>query len=152
MAGVAVLVASVVSRFATLSPDVRTTAGRGAFDDAEATGCDAAVRCGRRPAESRDDGRGELRVGGADAATVAVSAGKPSRPIESAPATGGTKIDSAAVVPDSIVFWISPSPLPPHETAPARTSSTYMPHSCRDDEVSIAPQAITARATVRRSR
>jgi hypothetical protein len=153
MVGVGVLLALVVSRLATLSPAVPTTAGTGAFGVADVSGRDVAARCGgRRRAESLSDGRGETPVGRADAAEVAVSAGKPSRLVESAAATGRTKVDSAAAAPDSVVLRASLPSVPPHETAPVMAKSTAALRSCRDDEVSIALQAVTGRAMVRPSR
>jgi hypothetical protein len=151
MVGGGVLLALLVSRLATLSPDVPTAAGAGVFGVPDVPAREVAARCGGRAAESLGDERRDSRVGRADAATLGVSAGKPSRPIESAAATGRTKVDSPAGAP-AVVPSASLSSVPPHETTPVRTRSTYALHSRRDNEVSIALQAITARATVRRSR
>lgn len=154
MDGVGAFAVLVVSRLARLSVDVAPPAGTGAFGVADAPGRDVAARCGRRPAESLRDGldRGEARVGVDDAAAVVVSAGKPSRAMESTVATGRARVDSAAVVLDPVVGWAPLPSVPAHDTVLVRSSSMHALHSCRDDEVSIALQAITARATVRRSR
>ena len=154
MDGVGALAVLVVSRLATLSPDVALLAGTAAFGAADVPGRDAAARCGRRPAESLGDGLDGVgvRVGVGDAAAVVVSAGKPLRAMESTVATGRTRVDSAAVVLDPVVRSAPLPSVPAHDTVLVRSSSMHALHSCRDDEFSIALQAITGRATVRRSR
>ena len=154
MDGVGAPAVLVVSRLARLSPDVPPPAGTGTFGVAGVAGRDVPARCGRRPAESLGDalGRGEAGVGTGDAGAVAVSAGKPARAIESAVAPGRIRVDSAAVVLDPVVGRASSPSVPAHDIVLVRSSSANALHSCGGDEVRIAVQAITARATIRRWR
>lgn len=151
-AGVGAALTAAVSRLAPLSADVGAR-WMGVFDatvpDADGAGRGSG---GLRDGVDCRVGRAGTVVGGVDADGVPVSAGNPSRPIESAVAVGRTRVDSALVV--APVVRCVPSPSPPAHDANAvnaiRRASTS--RNRRNGEVSIDQQAITARAMIRRLR